>query len=320
MRERFTFVGPGRTPEEEVSAAYSMARKRKEKEKFSEIELEKTAEELRVIDYIDDLLKEEFCDLGIIEMPEIHPDRFVFISEEDFSQRESKEGVKGTYFSFEDVAMFCRERSLNRVDLYKTMMHEAVHMTSHMKHWVDVKNKKINQYRVGYSIANTSHPDDRHPHLNAFNEGVTELTVEQFFHKHKNDIVKKFDFSDEEFREAKFSYALFRSIVMVICEGVAAYEGVKKIDVWERIKKGQFTGELMHLRGIERAYGFEALDVLDALEIDDSDIANSTKEVASQKNEKILEYFLNYDQPGNDRSIIRKKLMDEILGEKVEDK
>lgn len=339
MRESFTFVGPGRTPEVEANAAFSMAHARKEQKDFQEIELKKTAEELEMIDFIDDILKSDFCSLGVAEMPEIRANRFHVIPESWFNQNQT-ESVTGAYQSFDGSVAFCRERVKNQLTLFRIMLHESVHMASHHKHYVDVKHKSIQDYRVGYRINNTSPYADtqseqpkvppegsgeeklenkNHSHLRAFNEGVVETTVEQLFYQYRDKILKKLSVSPDDLKNIRFVYPLFRAVVRAICEGIASHDGIHELEVWKKIKRGQYTGEMMHLRNIERTFGFEALDVLESLEIDRPDDVGSNNETrVMKKNKKILEYFQNYDRPDDNRSAVRRQLMDDILGKREE--
>lgn len=317
MRESFNFVGPNRTAAVESSAAHSMARQREAANEFHESELEKTPGERAAIDLLDDLLKREFEDLEIPEIPGIHAERFHIMSQEWF-EKERPERNRGFYDSFKDSAVLCRDRMESALYVYKTIFHEGVHAVSHQKHWIDVGNRTIKHYRVGYGTTNVSRKEEeQHDHFYAFNEGVVESTVEELFYKYQEEIGRKLLIPVEELKGLGFSYGLFREVAQEICIGVALHDGVSRFDVWKKIKRGQFTGEMMHLRNIERVYGFEALDVLEVLkmegEVEDVKDENAKKELW-ERNEKILEFFKNYDRPEEDRSDVRKKLMDEILG------
>lgn len=319
MRERLNFVGPGRTDKEESLASFSIAQKRVEANRFHESELEKTPEERAAIELLSSLLQEEFQGLEIAEIPEIRENRFHIMTDEWFDKNRPK-WLMGNYFPFEDSAFFCRGRFETPLQLYKTMFHEGVHAVSHQKHWLDVPGKRVNEYRVGYQVANTAKRGEEHTHLEAFNEGVTEMTVEHMFHKYRQDIMEKFSVSTSDLKDSKFSYPLFRGVVNNICEGLASYENdenIRPMQVWERIKRGQFTGEMMHLRDIERTYGRGALKILDALQSEFPDIGSVDDDSFIERNEKVYEYFENYDRPEEDRGGIRQRIAREILGEEA---
>lgn len=314
MRERFNFVGPDITPKEEVDAAHSMAHARKRENVFHEAELEKTPGELAAIGLLNDILEQEFLALDIVEIPEIRPERFHIMSEEWFD-RNKDEDARASYTSFEDKAVFSRARAGSFAALAKTIFHEGIHASALQKHWVDVKRKKMSDYRLGYGIKNVS-KDVVHRHFGAFSEGVTELTVQEMFHNNGLEIRKKLGISQEELAKIEFSYPLFRAVVRNICHGLSQFQENSVEEAWKKIKRGQFTGEMMHLRDIEYAYGKGALRLLDALEISSGVEESVTAEAreAYAKNELVQRYFENHDRPGEDRQSLRASLAREILG------
>lgn len=318
MRERFNFVGKNLNPQEEASAAYSIASKRKERNVFYAEELEKTSGEVKAIELADSLLKGEFLDLEIAEVPELRPERFHIMSDEWFKKNIVQSTI-AFYASFEDKAAFSRERAGSSLDLYTTILHEGIHAVSHQKHWVDVEKRKVSEYRVGYGVTNTATPEKKDVHLNAFNEGVTEMTVQELFQSNQKRIKRELSISEEAIAGIKFSYAHFRAVVTEIVYGVAKHKAEEAKEVWKRIKRGQFTGDMMHLRDIEYAYGKGALRVLNALRMIPGEMVKDSKDDASitGRNDKILQYFESYDRGEERKEEVRQELAKEILGEEA---
>lgn len=316
MRERFNFVGPNITPKIEALAAHDLASAQRKANIFQEGELKKTPEELAAIEFFDGLLKMEFLDLEIPEVPELRPERFHIMSEAWCDANMGKSD-HGAYFSFGDNAVLSRRRSGSRLDFYNTISHEAIHSVSRQKHWVDIEKKKIDSYRVGYRVKNVSNQDSPHVHLKAFNEGVVETTAEEFFTRNSQAIGKKLSIPERELEKCTFGYVTFRRVVKDLCQGLAQAQNGKPQDVWNKIKKGQFTGEMMHLRDIEFAYGKGALRILDALQVksDDFDMQEESSEQIDEKNEKIIQFFETYTLPEGEREDIRGALARDILGE-----
>lgn len=320
MREHFNFVGPGITAKEEASATHSLARAQRRENLFQESELEKTLGEQAAIEFLDDFLKREFLNLDIPEVPEVRPERFHVMSDEWFDKN-GGETLKGTHHSFEDKVFLRRRHAGSPLDLYKTMFHEGVHTVSHKKYWVDAEKKEISEYRVGYQVTNTSREGDEHTHLEAFNEGVVEIIVEELFHRNSKEIQQKLSVSEDGLREVEFSYPMFREVVSKICDGLAQFQSVHKLDVWKKLKRGQFTGEMMHLRDLEYAYGKGTLRILDALQMGPKDqVEDREIEDVDRRNERILEFFENYDRPEDNREKVRYELAREILGEEMYEK
>lgn len=323
MSERFIFVGPGITAKDDSRAAYDMARVRKVENAFQSAELPKTPGELAAIDLLDDLLKREFRDLGVSVMPEIRPERFHIMSDEWFEQSMPRKDTKGSYSSYRDKAVLSRSRTGSTLQLYKTIFHEGVHAASQSKHWFDVVGRKLSDYRLGYLSRNRAKPGEGHEHFRAFNEGVVETTVQELFVINGKEAQQKLGVSQDDMQKVKFSYQRFRDTVRSICEGLASKNGGEAYDYWKKIKRGQFTGEMMHLRDIEIAYGKGALRVLDSLSLEpNGDTEEAVMQEIDRKNMLVLQYFESYDraEEGEDRLRRRWELAREILGEAMFDK
>lgn len=313
MRERFNFVGPNITPGEERRATDALRRFQSEGNELLPQEQQKTRQELVAINLFDSLLKREFLELGITEVPELRPEQFRIMSDGWFNENRDK-GTMASYYSLGDIAAFNRSRSGSPLGLYKTFLHEGIHAASHQKHWLDVETDEKETYRVGYYNNNVSDEKEARAHFRGLNEGVVEGTVEEMFWKYQNDIRQALKPSADELRRVMFSYELPRAVVNQICEALALYQGVEKKVAWDRMKKGQFTGEMMHLREVELAYDMGALRVLDALDVSTDILSQSRKleQLAEARNKKILEYFRSY---GENKSEKRRQLAQEILGE-----
>lgn len=323
MGERFSFVGPGLTPEKKAIVTKVLAHSQEKENIFHKAELKKTSQELAAIALADELFKREFVQLGIAAVPELQPERFHIMSDEWFAKEVPKTS-EAQYCSFDDKAVFNRNRSQSNLSLYQALFHEGVHAVSHQKHWVD-EEKMGAGYRIGYGI--TNHAEKvRHSHFRGFNEGVTEGTIEYLFGKYSSEIKTKLDISDGEMQKIGFVYRIERAVVEQLCNGLAAARLVDRGVIWQEIMKGQFTGEMMFLRDLEfEVYDKGALRVLDAL--------RGTSDISSQQtggkdenmviNEKVLEYFRNYnrendnDDRKNEKHKKRAALAREILGDEM---
>jgi hypothetical protein len=316
MRERFDFVGPNITPKREAQATHDLASFERKSNLFQEGELPKTPEEIAAIEFFDGLLKMEFLDLGIPEIPELRPERFHIMSEA-WCDANMEKSDHGAYFPIGNDTVLSRHRAKSRLDLYNSISHEAIHSVSKQKYWFDPEKNIIRLYRVGYKVENESGRENPHVHLRAFNEGVVEAIAEEFFTRNSQAIGKKLSIPERELEKCTFDYAAFRRVVKDLCHGIAQAQNSKPQDVWNKIKKGQFTGEMMHLRDIEYAYGKGALRILDALQVtsDDLDMQEGSSEQIDEKNEKILQFFGNYDRKEESRELVRMELAQGILGE-----
>lgn len=318
MSERYEFAGPAVTPTDKGEVARYIDKLRKRESKFLSGELEKTPGEENAIILADELLKREFRDLGITERElDIRLGRFHVMSSQWFDEHESKD-TGGAYFVTGDKTVLNRDRAGTPVEMYKIIFHEAVHAASKQKHWVQKEGDAIatESYRVGYRVTNRGNPEKQHEHLRGFNEGVVEMTTQSLFSEHAQEIKARLGITKSQVEETGFVYSESREVIREIIRTLALAQEIAEEEVWRKIRKGQFTGEMMHLRDIEYAYGKGALRVLDALEVrSDDSWSDAEKKFLRDRNAKILEYFKSGDQPGEKKKAIRQALARDILGE-----
>ncbi len=315
MRQKFDFVGPNITPKAEVRATHALALAQRQENTFHKEELEKTPGERAAIELFDKFLKQEFLELDIPEVPELRPDRFHVMSEAWFSKHRNK-STQGSYVHLYDKTLISRERPGSPVQVYTTILHEAIHSVAKLKIRLSGEEAIPTIYRLGYDIKNTSDTDNAHAHLVGFNEGVVELTTQDIFEKREKEIAARLNLSKREMEEAKFYYADGRAVTRSLCHGLGEATGVGPKVAWDKIKRGQFTGEMMHLRDIERTYGKGSLRILDALDVT-SDLSTAQtieQEKISRRNEQIRAYFESYDRPGQSLAVTRSRLAIAILG------
>ncbi len=253
-------------------------------------EPEKTPEELEVISTINDYIQQEFEELNLGDAPVISPEQVHILPTKIYKELTKSEG--GGRYIPENNTSLC-EKGTNRLQLYAVMLHESIHMVSAQKYYAKTKIERgeLNEYRTGYGTKNVL---DQHEHFRGLNEAVVENTTKDILYKNKNHLIEKFNITEEESRNTHLSYAGYRAILDVIIGKVAKRKGENKATTWKRIKKGQFTGEMMHLRDIEETFGKGGLRVLGAL-------GSGTKNLPEEEtNEKILQYFTTEDESERD--------------------
>ncbi len=319
MSEQFTFVGAGITPADKKEAtAYMRGYREGAGRSLEGIELEKTEGEKEAIELLNYFLQQEFSGLGIADMPELTSEQFRIVPIEELRNDSQNGSLHGIYLPKENATVVGRSSSKLPIQHYKTIFHEGTHAVSHSKFWVSVSRNKVDtkNYRMGYGVTgkNTDEEND-YVRFRAFNEGVVETTVERMFHRGKKLIQKDLAVSQEDIEKVRFSYPTFRAVVKAVCGGLAKYSGKTPIEHWQNLERGQFTGEMMHLRDIEYAYGKGALRILDALQLDSEVTTEEKDESVRARNEQILQFFENYDRQEESRELVRLELAREILGE-----
>lgn len=267
--------------------------------KFLEGELKKTPEELKVIEKISQYLQEELNLLGVEKNVGILPEQFHFLPGEKFKKyfpKEESADQIALHYGAGQSAYFNKD-GLNRMDLYHSMLHESVHIASVHKHYI-AHGAGPKQYRISYGL---TRPKSKENYFIGLAEAVTEKTAWDIFSRHKKEFVDDFNVSTAEEKNIGPTYLDYINIVNIIVEKIAKRRGEPSEETWKRFKKGQFTGEMMHLRDVEKTFGKDSLEVLGLL--------GRPRRQGSDKwiTKRILKYFQTEDIEE------RKKLADELL-------
>jgi hypothetical protein len=309
----FTFV---RKPDSEVARQFSeVMMERRETRKRLPRERYMTFEEETFVSYA----------LGILvpaEMERLGVDTFTFsttMRNVHFVEEKQSEGCcLGLYKPVTgDVLVYDVEDETrkSRIAQYITILHEILHSASCQKYELyeydtDGKTKiGIQTYRSGYSVRSSEKEGEFK--LEAFDEGLTERMTWRILGQYLLDYpdIRKdldVDMSEKELREYIVENGLKiywqpQMLVNMLAEGLA--KETKGKYSFETFARGYFTGEMMHLRVIERVFGRGSLEMIDAM------IAGPKSESEYEKNNKILRYFETETSPEE-----RKQLLEEVLG------
>jgi len=290
------------SPEEAEEEIESMAKKKEETFKPIEGELEKTPQEIRFIEKINSYLDKEFEELKLKEKASISPNQIHLFPEETFS----KNFPESKFMAFNQLNGIYLNKS--RCDkpqlLFKVMLHEALHTLSFCKYHFDSteENKIVKEYRSGYRTINPK--ENYHEHFRGLNEAVIDKMVREIINKHREELAEELNIMFKEEEESYLYYSDYIKILDVIIQKIADRKHEDKEAIWRRFKKGLFTGEMMHLRDLEKSSGKQSLRMIAALN-------SGTKDLPAEEiNRKVLKYF----ETDNDQE--KNKIAEEILIER----
>lgn len=310
MEKEYSFIGKNLTPEEIEDADVCLKRDRAERLRPVEGEIEKTPEQLKFIEKVNSWLNEEFEELGIKEKAEVLPEEIHLLSQKAFKQR-FPQSKSDRFFSPMDQVVYSassvRGVEKNRLALFHAIFHESIHLVSARRyrlHDLNDKEKLVVPYRTGYGTFGFLR--GTHEHFKGFDEAVVDKIVLDSLVKHKDEFVREFDIKKHELNlAAPYYYWGNMEILDRIIERIGEKKNENVATVWKRFKKGLFTGEMAHLRDIEKTFGDGALRVVAALG-SSTGLGSSTKKT----DEKIFKYFMT------DSEELRDKIGREVLGEK----
>ncbi len=256
MKNEYELFGKGLNKKEAEAVADAIDRKREESAKPIKGELEKTPEEIKLINLYNSYLQREFDELGIKEKPEILPEQIHLFSHENFIKAfPNKKDLDEFHESETTKAGYLNiDRAPNRIEFYNTILHTMIHIVSFHKYLVETEEKKFSSYRTGYRIADVrkiAREDEEH--LRWFNEAVVDKTTQDIFLKYYSEIIKELNIPKNE-EKIPVYYKRIDSLNAIISE-IAKQKGEDENAVWQKIKRGQFTGEMMHLRDVEKYLG-----------------------------------------------------------------
>lgn len=166
----------------------------------------------------------------------------------------------------------------------KVLLHESLHVASHVNQkFTDTMSETWLSIRVGYAI---HRPEPRQKIFESLNEAVTEKLTRELLHEMKdatqvlqecietyNDDEWSSDLQINEVAEKLLppSYKKDIQLLEALIEKIAHTRNVPKQDIWSKIKKGYFSGEMLHLREIERVLEPGALRLYASCSADSND-------------------------------------------------
>ena len=268
-------------------------------------ELDKSPRDQLIIERAATLLTDEIESLGVKTEKAINPKRIHFLNHADFLNT-GHAGAKAfldpltghIYVDNEGKKGLIHPSDLNE---FKLLLHEFIHARSHITYYADDQRQTLDAYRTGYSSNNVSSEEDAHGHFTGLNEAVTEAMALEITLKNRATLDVSLTITGEDWYALVSPYETERKILSFIIKKVAEKNSETEEEVWERFKRSAFTGELMHLRDIERTFGQGALRVVAA--IDSGTFLQEKEDIQGYVdlrgrdflNQKILEYLETED-------------------------
>jgi len=291
---------------QKISEQFTVAKKQKQ-EKI-EGEYEKTNEEIKLIQVVNDLVRKEISEIGIITEEYASEDRIHLINQE--KAKSLKMDSDGRYHLTGHFILI-NEDNLEgkKFKAFKVLLHEIIHYYSlhSLAFLKEENNLVIKEYRTGYVSHNPK--EDEHEHFRGFNEAVTEKIMEEIIKKNKQYIIDEFNLEKTNFAHREnfdLGYKDEIKILDFIIQKLAEKQNKSPEEIWTKIKRGMFTGEMMHLRDIEKIFGPGSLRFLSAMSS-----YGSTNEINTEKiYQKIYLFFTEENQ------IKKNALAKEILSER----
>ncbi len=277
MQEKYNFIGKNLTPERKKSAEEVLDSWHKSAKTESEAEIKKTPEDIALIEKAKDILNQELKNLNVkpdfhlnSEIVHIIPSNKITYSGFYYSGDSREiEIIRSTHkivFIFNVIEEFIKKilyRNRKKRDSeLATITHEFIHSISHNKYLLK-KNKdgqRIDRRRTGYKTIR----DWEHTLFEGFDEAIVdkmsnEIVLKQYKVFEKNNVRNNLY---KSLTRSVGGYPIQIKIIEKIIKKIAEVKNEAEEEVWKRFKIGEFTGNMMHLRDVEKAYGPGSLRIL----------------------------------------------------------
>lgn len=271
-------------------------------------EVEKTPREIKCIERANVYINDELKALELPVPAELASEEVHVLPEKVFEQNISFIGNDAVYDTGHGI--FINKEKVGDANFFRTVLHEGLHKASYHKYcWYFSEKRQwdmVEPSRLGYTSFKSESDSGKHEHLRGFNEAVVEKTVQELIKKNRKDIIRSLNFNVAQILGFSRHYEKEMELVDFMVDKIAEKKGEGKEDVWGRFKKGLFTGEMMHLRDIERTFGKGALRMIASIQsvfqpaLSDERIVDYVRQYLETENgeerKKIAELVLNLEE------------------------
>lgn len=268
MRERLYISGEG-SPELEKETQDLVDASREHGTDLFPHELEKTADQVWFLEKIEEYFNEELRALEIQEPVKVDPNRYHFLPRGSFLRHFPEARNSLAVYQQRLFGIFIGAGATTRSpELFHAVFHESTHAVSYQSIIAHLKQGKgiLSEYRGGYSFRDSDNPE-RFEFV-GLNEAVTEKTTIELLTRHIEELRARLNFSSEDAKELQEEnpvYKKYIDLVNILISAIAQHRGQNPETVWQRFKKGMFTGNMMHLRDVDRIFGNGSLRLLSSV-------------------------------------------------------
>jgi len=249
-KPNFNIIGPNGLGDEQRKRAEAFLEKKiEEARKPIEDESPRTEREEKIIQIAYELLEKELAEMGVKEMPLVFKEQFHFLKKIDIGKVPFfAESYAGTYNYLNQRADI--RKSEDDLFSFLTISHEMLHAASFEQYYTNQYGNGASVKRGGYTTVNLQ---DMHSHFASLGELIADKILLDIILKNKDFIADSLKIDKGYLGYTEFTYPVH--ILNILLEEVSKRSGIKIDEIWQKIKKGFFTGETMHLRLIDRYLG-----------------------------------------------------------------
>lgn len=236
---------------------------------FDSMELKKSPEEIKFIELLNKIIEEEFNNLNL-DFKKINLNQIKFLKELDFKKYKDSDNIPAFFDVDKNIIVLNHDHSgflENRFRLLVTLIHEMIHYYSFQKYNIESEEEKLMYYseRVGYTIKNYK---KREIKFIGLDEAVVDICTQEIIKKNQQTFIKELNISKDEKDSFKFADMYFYEysyFIRALIRKMANNNKEKEEVLLNSFIQGQFSGNMMHLREIEKFFGKDSLRILSKL-------------------------------------------------------
>ena len=265
MERKPEFIGRRYQPDEKESRQDALRQWSEEASKPIEGELEKSEEEVRMIETVNAIIRGELESLGLTDYNPIPPEKVHVLPGEVFKERFPDYSEKAFFRSTSDVVFVNKDKVDTKARMFQTMLHELIHRASEAKFYADEKTGDIYDARVGYRIRSPWKGLEREDRLGGFNEMVVDFTAYRILLKNQQTLESDLGLTKEDIQGPIYTYMHYGPILESIVTKIAEDKGIPPVQVFSDLERGQFESNILVLKDVEKSFGKGSLEALSLL-------------------------------------------------------
>lgn len=303
MKENLTLIGRQYKKEERDDIKSTINKWSENSLKPIEGELEKTQEEVKMIEAINIIIDSELKSLGIENYNPVSPDSIHILTDKVFKEKFPDFKGSAFFLSTNDVIYVNKDKTDTNARLFSTLLHEIIHHTSKIKFYAD-NDGGIYESRVGYRINSPWKKSERKNRLRGFNELMVDFTMYKILLRNQKLLEDYVGITKQDIQGPIYTYMHYAPILESIINKISINKNISSKEVFKLLERGQFENNIFALKDVESSFGDGSLEILSLLgtlqeEDDNNKLEEMIKEFFCEENElkrqkirfKILSFF-----------------------------
>lgn len=261
MKEDPELIGRRYSDEEKEDVKVVLENWAKEAESPVEGELEKTEEQIKMIEAANDLISDRLRKLGFENYESFPKEKVHFVSEDFFKKNTSSMQTVGHYRAVNDNIYISADTK--GMDLLDTLIHEGIHRASKQKFSVN-QDYKISSARLGYQLTSDWKKAEKQIRLSGFNEIMVTYSTMQILKENPQKLAE-FGLDEKDMEKMNVAYFQYAGLFFTIARTIADKKDIKTEEALLDLERGQFQNSILALKDVERACGKDSLEMLSYL-------------------------------------------------------